>query len=360
MKTFKNYFKIIFANKWSLILYIVLFTILLSINNGSNVETLDTNYHITVIDKANNSESKNLIDFLETKYRVSKENISDEKAKDKLFGNITAYVLFIDKENNLSYFAKDDSVAPTAINLSIDEYLNTNATLEKYNIENSNKESINILSENTNFKILNNTTRNNTEFYYTYLTYIIILFSLSIIYLGYNSFLRDGVENRVRVSKTKFNKFIISIYASSLILMLFVCLGFSLLELFKNKTSLEKYPLYLINLIAFTIPMVALAYLVSSRSKDSSNNGALNNVISLSLCFITGVFVPQEFLPQYLIKLSSIFPPYWYLEGIKASNKMDFNMLLKVILVQGIMTSVLILINMIVNRQKKGDFSYSR
>ena len=360
MKTFKNYFKIIYANKFSLIIYIVLFLILLNINNATGEESLDIDYSVSVVDNANNEESQKLINFLKSKYYITKEKLTDDEAKDKLFGGMTAYILYISENNELSYIAKEDSVAPTAINLSINEYLNTSRTLEQYNIPNSNEETINILSENANFEILNSTSSNRTEFYYRYLAYVIILFSLSIIYLGYNAFLRDGVENRIRVSKTRFNRFIISIYASSLLFMILICICFALIELFKNGTSIDKFLLYTINLISFAMPMVALAYLISSKSKDSHNNGALNNIISLSLCFITGIFVPQEFLPEYLLKFSSIFPPYWYLEGIKAVNKYDYNMLLKVILVQLAMTIVIILINAVLNKNKKGEFSYSR
>ena len=360
MKTFKNYFKIIYANKFSLIIYIALFLILLNINNASKEESLNIDYNISVIDNANNEDSKKLIDFLESKYIITEERLTDDEAKDKLFGGMTSYILFIEKNNSLSYISKEDSVAPTAINLSINEYLNTSRTLEEYNISNSDEETINILSENADFKILNSSRRDNTDFYYNYLAYVIILFSLSIIYLGYNAFLRDGVENRIRVSKTRFNKFIISIYASSLLFMILICIGFALIELFKNGTSIDRFLLYTINLIFFTMPMVALAYLISSKSKDSHNNGALNNIISLSLCFITGIFVPQEFLPEYLLKFSSMFPPYWYLEGIKSVNKYDYNMLLKVILIQLAMTIVIILINAVINKNKKGEFSYSR
>ncbi len=360
MKTFKNYFKIIYANKFSLIIYIALFLILLNINNASNEESLNINYNISVIDNANNEESKKLINFLESKYTVTKEKLTDDEAKDKLFSGMVAYVLFIKDNNNLSYIAKEDSIVPSAINLSINEYLNTSRTLEKYNIANSNEETVNLLSENIDFKILNSSQRDNTDFYYNYLAYVIILFSLSTIYLGYNAFLRNGVENRIRVSKTRFNKFIISIYMSSLLFMFLICIGFAIIELLKNGTNIKQFFLYTINLLFFSMSMVALAYLISSKSKDSHNNGALNNIISLSLCFITGIFVPQEFLPEYLLKFSSLFPPYWYLEGIKSAGKYNYSIFLKVILIQLSMTIVIILINAVLNKNKNGEFSYSR
>ena len=38
----------------------------------------------------------------------------------------------------------------------------------------------------------------------------------------------------------------------------------------------------------------------------------LVNVISLALCFLGGVFVPQEFFSDTIIKVAKFFPTYWY------------------------------------------------
>ncbi|WP_099202960.1 ABC transporter permease [Miniphocaeibacter massiliensis] len=360
MRTLKNYFKIIYKNKFSILLYIAMFVALLSITNYSTEEDLHSNYRINIVDKVKNEDSKNLINFLDDKYRVTISDMSKEEAKDLLFGHMSSYVLFIGKDNNISYFANENTMDSVEINMSINEYLSTTRTLNTFNIENSYKTTVDILSDDTDFEILNSSDKSITEGYYIYLTYIILIIILSVVLLAYYSFLKDGVQNRIRISKTKLSKFNLSLYLSSTILIIVFCLGFSLFEFFTNKSSIEKLPLFFLNLVLFAIPISIAAYIISSLSKNVKLNGSMNNIISLVLCFISGVFVQQEFLPEYLLKISSIFPPYWYMEGITAVAKSNYSSLTKVFVIQGIMTIVLILLNSILTRYKKGDFSYSR
>ncbi|MDL2310444.1 ABC transporter permease [Peptostreptococcaceae bacterium OttesenSCG-928-C18] len=360
MQIFKNYLKIIYKNKISILSLLAIFAVLLNINNFSTKKDLKQHFAIEIVDKADNEDSKNLIDFLDKKYDVTVEDLTTEEAKDLLFSSMTSYILFIEENNNLSYFAKEENSDYIAINMAINEYLSTKNTLNHFGIENSYDNTVEILEDAANYEILDSTDLTATESYYIYLAYIILTLVLSIVFLAHYSFLKDGVQNRIRISKTKINKFNLSLYVSSIIFITILCIGFSVFELIKNKSDIEQLPVLFLNLIAFAVPIIALAYIVSSLSTTPKNNGAINNIISLVLCFITGIFVPQQFLPEFLLKISSIFPPYWYVKGIKSITKSDYNTLFQVIAIQLLIAIVFILVNSLLSKSKKINYSHSR
>lgn len=360
MRIFKNYLKIIYTHKFSIIFLLVIFTFLININASSNKDSLSTNYRINIIDNANNEESKELINFLDKKYSIDLKDVNDDEAKDLLFGAMTSFVLFIDEDNSLSYYSKEDSIAPVSIKMAIEEYLNTSRTLNTFNIDNSYKNTVDILTEDVDFEIINSTSRSSTEIYYTYLTYIIITIILSVIFLGYQSFLKDGVQNRIRISKTKLSRFNLSLYTSSFIFIILICILFVIIEYLKNSSDINKVLLLTANLILFAFPIIGIAYIISIFSKNINLNSSLNNIISLVLCFVSGAFVPQEYLPEFLLKISSLFPPYWYIKGIYAIENFDFPSMFKIFFIQLVMALVFIITNIIISRYKKGELDYTR
>ena len=47
---------------------------------------------------------------------------------------------------------------------------------------------------------------------------------------------------------------------------------------------------------------------------------AASNVVSLGCCFISGVFVPQQYLGKTVLSIASFNPTYWY---VKANNEIS-------------------------------------
>jgi len=45
---------------------------------------------------------------------------------------------------------------------------------------------------------------------------------------------------------------------------------------------------------------------------------AVNNVVTLGLCFISGVFVPMELIADSVLRIASFTPTYWF---VKANNQ---------------------------------------
>jgi ABC-2 type transport system permease protein len=75
--------------------------------------------------------------------------------------------------------------------------------------------------------------------------------------------------------------------------------------------------LYCINAVVFAITTLSLSYLIGISVTSKKAVSAISTAISLSLAFISGMFVPQEFLGESVLRLASFTPTYWY---IKVNN----------------------------------------
>lgn len=75
--------------------------------------------------------------------------------------------------------------------------------------------------------------------------------------------------------------------------------------------------LLLLNSFIFTFAALSISYLIGNVIKSKGALSAAANVISLGTCFISGVFVPQAYLGNTVLRIASFTPTYWY---VKANN----------------------------------------
>ncbi|MDY3249933.1 MAG: ABC transporter permease [Candidatus Choladocola sp.] len=70
--------------------------------------------------------------------------------------------------------------------------------------------------------------------------------------------------------------------------------------------------LYVLNSAACMLTALSLGYLSGMIAGSPAALSGINNVISLGLCFLGGVFVPLEMLGDGVKKISQFLPTYWY------------------------------------------------
>lgn len=56
------------------------------------------------------------------------------------------------------------------------------------------------------------------------------------------------------------------------------------------------------------------------KSKDSLNG--IVNVVALGSSFISGAFVPQEYLGQTVLNFSKVFPSYWFIRNNELTDSL--------------------------------------
>ncbi|MFP4461719.1 MAG: ABC transporter permease [Thermotogota bacterium] len=73
-------------------------------------------------------------------------------------------------------------------------------------------------------------------------------------------------------------------------------------------------------LACFILVNLSLGVLVGRLCKNTSMIGIWANIMILPTGIISGIFVPKEFLPEFLNKISFLAPQYWVMDGLQKMN----------------------------------------
>lgn len=71
-----------------------------------------------------------------------------------------------------------------------------------------------------------------------------------------------------------------------------------------------------LNALAFTLVSLSIGFLAGRLVRTHPAQAAVTNVISLGICFISGVFVEQALLGKTVLTISSFTPGYWYVKAV--------------------------------------------
>jgi ABC-2 type transport system permease protein len=82
----------------------------------------------------------------------------------------------------------------------------------------------------------------------------------------------------------------------------------------------------LLNSLIFTLCIACASFLIGNLVKSRNAISAIANVAALGPAFISGVFVPQEFIAGPVLRLASFTPTYWYVQAnSKIGSLTDFS-----------------------------------
>ena len=105
------------------------------------------------------------------------------------------------------------------------------------------------------------------------------------------------------------------------LILVALCLAFDYRNALKINTLY-----FMLNSIIFGISVLGLSFLLGTLIKGKEASSAIANIITLSSCFISGVFVPQAFLGEGVLRVASYFPTYWYVKAnLKIADLTRFN-----------------------------------
>ncbi|MCF8020250.1 ABC transporter permease [Petrocella atlantisensis] len=154
-------------------------------------------------------------------------------------------------------------------------------------------------------------------YYYNYLAYSlfsILILGISTIMLVFNNqdLRRRNACSPVTAGSSSF-QFVLANGVFAVICWA-IMVGFCILFDYKNSNTTNTL-LFLINSFVFTLCAVSISFLVGNLVKNQEGISALTNVIALGPSFISGVFVPQEFLGENVLKIASFTPTYWYVKA---------------------------------------------
>lgn len=345
MQVYKNYFKIMKKQLVSILLYGAMFlgitlviTFAIFRENSSKFDTKKVPVHIVNQDQ----ESilvKGMLSYLEQYVKYIDLKDDEEARRDALFNQQVAYILTIPEhftekllsgsDVTLTKATIPDASKAVTVDTAINNYLNTAKLYIKYQ-EGATSEELNAyISKNLELETKvafdverKDDTKAGNEFnsyYYNYLGYIMIVCFINGVSTVMLSFHGMDIRRRHFASPISGKNYNTQLIVANLVfvmcyLLVFMVAGY----LFNPYRALNTNLVLLwVNSILFGLTTLSISYLIGISVKGKNAVQALSTMLSLGLAFISGMFVPQEFLATPVLRVASFTPTYWF---VKTNN----------------------------------------
>lgn len=345
MQVFKAYFKILRKHLRPLLIYAGLFLFLMVayINNSddSSSEYNTEKVSIMVINQdGENDFLKGLLDYLGTYVNYVEPAKEDIEIQDALYYRKASYILTIPKGFTEEFLANGqptmqkstapDTIEAITVDNAIDNYLNMAKVYQSYLPEVTSQELGQYvtasLQEETKVAVSKETrdvtneanTRNKT--YFNSLGYIMIAVFITSVSTIMFSFRELYIRRRHSASPLSNRNLNLQLLAANAVFVSAYLIIFLVYNLNQTRVLNINIILFWINTVTFAIVALSISYLIGISVNSKKAIAALSTAISLALAFLSGMFVPQEYLGASVLKVASFTPAYWF---VKANNTIE-------------------------------------
>lgn len=342
MQVFKTYFKILNKVKVSIIIYGTLF-LWLTVLISSSIKVENTEFKVSKVktmvinEDGENAFLNGLLSYL-GQYAEYVTVIEDEEArKDSLFFGKIQYILTIPKGFTEDFIKKGkvtlikdsnpEDLQGITIDNALNNYLNMAKTYLKHVPGISYEELSDIVTDNLKIEapVTMDMEREDAETYsnyfymnyFNYLSYVLLAVYITGVSLVMYSFYGIDIRRRHAASPISNRNMNFQLILSNLIFVFGFLLIFILAGYILNRDRLLNANAWLtwLNASVFTLTCLGISYLVGITVKSRKAVQAISTGVSLSLSFISGVFVPQDFLGATVLKVASFTPTFWYVKA---------------------------------------------
>ena len=379
MTVFNTFWKVINKYKGTIILFTVMLVTFGGINTTSSNSTVDfTNSKpdiIIVNNSGNNALTKNLISYLKKNTNVKNIKNTEEARNDALFYREVNYIVYIPKDYQKDVLSGKTPVidiktvgdyTSSLAEMLLTRYLKIQSIYAK-NIS-TEQELITVINKNlsktsevTMTSKVDTTKTSRVSRYFNFASYSAMFIIIFVICMVLSSFHAKAIKKRTIISSMNYkthNKYLLraSFIYSIIVWFLFMLLG---TILFSNTILSLRGLVYAINLLIFIFTSLTLALLLSTLIDNKDAVNGIVNVISLGSAFLCGAFIPTEWLPETVIKISRIFPTYWYvnsndlLASLQTINMTSLNQVIINMIVMLVFALIFIIINNLVSKKKQ-------
>lgn len=383
MTVFKSFLKILNKFKVPVIMYSVILIVFAALQlqtSDKSTNFVSSKPDILIINKEETGKTSkltnNLIEYLKKSTNIKEIENTDNSINDALFYRDVNYIIYIpinyenDFLNGLNPQIEVKSVGdyPSSYaEMLLTKYVKV-ANIYSQNIKNEDELIAKIndtLAKQVDVKIaskLDTSALSKANFYYNFANYSILAGCVYVISLMLSSFRAEKIKKRTIISSMSLKKhntiLLLSNFLFAVVLWAFyVLVSFVLLE---NVMTTINGLLYIINSFIFMICALTIAFLIGNLEIDKEAINGVVNVIALGSSFLCGAFVPSQYLPEYVVKISKILPSYWYMnnnELIASIEKVNIATLqpiiINVIIILGFCVMFSIISNIISKRKTK-------
>lgn len=342
MQVYKAYFKIIKKNIGQLFIYLIIFLLFAIIFGKVSTSPKDTDFestkvNISIINKDENSKLiSGLRDYLKENANIVDVGTSKEDLQDALFFREAEYIITIpkgftkeilkgNKDINIEKTVIPNSTSEIYMDNLINRYLNTvkmyTSTIDNISqaklVSNVNKD----LSHTTDVKIKtydndysNNASCANYYNFFAYSMFAVLILGISLVMISFNN--KDLKRRNLASSLSMKNMNIQMVFANiTYALVVWFVMIIASFIMFKNYMFTINGLLSLLNSFVFTLAALSISILISNLVTSRNALSAVVNVIALGSCFISGVFVPQQYLGDTVLSIAKFNPTYWYVKA---------------------------------------------
>lgn len=342
MQVYKAYFKIIKKNIGQLSIYLIIFLLFAIIFGKVSTSPKDTDFestkvNISIINKDENSKLiSGLTDYLKENANIVDVGTSKEDLQDALFFREAEYIITIpkgftkeilkgNKDINIEKTVIPNSTSEIYMDNLINRYLNTvkmyTSTIDNISqaklVSNVNKD----LSHTTDVKIKtydndysNNASCANYYNFFAYSMFAVLILGISLVMISFNN--KDLKRRNLASSLSMKNMNIQMVFANiTYALVVWFVMIIASFIMFKNYMFTINGLLSLLNSFVFTLAALSISILISNLVTSRNALSAVVNVIALGSCFISGVFVPQQYLGDTVLSIAKFNPTYWYVKA---------------------------------------------
>lgn len=332
MIVFKNYFKIV-KKHLGLIIMFAAISISIAIANTSYSETdsfVNSTPKLAIINYDKSTISQNFEKYIIEKSEIIEIENNEKSIQDSLYSNKVDAILIVPENFSSELLSGKEPVirikksaknSSEYIELMVNRYFRIVECYHKSGI--AETEIITNLQQDleneVDVKIANNKKSDMSKLavFYSFENYAFLSIFIFIIGTIMCIFNKETIVKRNNISKMKPSNFMNQILLGHMALVLCIWGIFVLASIIIYKDLMFNINglLLIINSLCFAITTTALAYLIGSLIKKQNIISGVQNILSLGLSFISGCFVPIEFLDKSIVNFSKVFPSYWFIKG---------------------------------------------
>lgn len=333
MTVFKCYMKILKKNIGLISIYLIIFfstaMILQASAKKEHLEDFEkTRINLAIADQDDSTLSHALTEYLKTIHNVYRISAEPTVMQEELFYRNAEYIVQIPKdfyktcivdENPLSVTKVPGSYSSFYVDQQINAWLNSIRTYTAAGF--SQKEAAAAALEQSVSEVTmyhDEETAVETPGYTYYFRYIPFLFLAVLCYsMGYIllAFREEDIQKRMLASAISTRRQnlegLLAMFTISLLLWLIAVVGAGVMygkELLTSKVL----GYYLLNTFLMLTIALSLAYLIGLFMKNINMLNGFSNIISLGICFLSGVFVPMNIMDKKVLMVAQFLPVYWY------------------------------------------------
>lgn len=385
MQVFKVFFQILFKQKGQIFMYLGIFfgIALLTSSQGQDTENMSfepSSYQFAVFDEDQSVVSKGLIHYLEkdnerVEIKDSKESIQDELYNRNIYCVLRIPKRFGESLRDGGKIQKIDisSVPGTIYKQTFESLASQYITILRgclmggYTDEEAVKRVQEIAKKEISVKVKESgsTEHSYLYFFFAYVPYILLSLCIVGIAPVLVVFHKKDVRDRIlcaSYSLTKTNReLILGTLAAGLVfgILFFIC---AIIGSGGDVLSMKGL-LFGLNTFAFLFVALSIVFLMGQLLKKTSSISMASNVCALGMSFLTGVFVPLEYLGDGIISLAHFLPSYWYILGVRLIDsgleKGGFSQLCEYMGIQLLFAVAIIAVGLAYSKAKTTGVSFS-